>query len=65
MTTKYNIETIENGKLIVIEMGLEDRISYEVAQLGSMTDQEVCRTYNVDSRDEAIEGINEYWKEIA
>lgn len=64
-TNKYNIETVENGRTIVIEMSVEERISFEIGLLDSMTEEEICNTYNVDSRSEAVEGINEYWREIA
>lgn len=62
--TDYNVVVIENGRLVIYEFTCEERIAYEVEKLQSMTDEEVCKTFNVDSREEAIEGINEYYTYI-
>lgn len=46
-------------------MSVEDRIQYELQALKKMTEAEICRLYNVDSKEEACEGIIEYWRFIA
>ncbi|MCD7938192.1 MAG: hypothetical protein LUG98_15150 [Tannerellaceae bacterium] len=46
-------------------MTAEDRIEYEITALEKMSEEEACKFYNVDSKEEARKGIIEYWKYIA
>ncbi|MCD8178709.1 MAG: hypothetical protein LUE98_15340 [Tannerellaceae bacterium] len=50
---------------MVLEMTVEDRIQYEIAILEKMTEEEACRFYHVDSKEDARAGIIEYWRYIA
>ena len=46
-------------------MSVDERIQYEISILEKMSEDEVCQLYKVDSKDEAREGIIEYWRFIA
>ena len=65
ITNKYNLELIENGRKVIIEMSVEDRIQYEIEELEKMSEEEACRFYHVDNKMPAREGIIEYWRYIA
>lgn len=56
--SKYNVMQ-EDG--LILEMNLEERIKYECDLISNMTDEEVCSTFNVDTRDEAIQSTVEYF----
>lgn len=46
---------------IELGMSLNDIISEYVEDINSMSLNEVMYNYNVDSKEEAIEGVIEYW----
>lgn len=43
----------------------EDYMNNELAALDAMTEDEACKEYNVDYKDEAIQYIIDYWMCIA
>lgn len=43
----------------------EDYMNEELTSLSTMTDEEICEKYNLDSADEAETYIREYWTCIA
>ena len=43
----------------------EDYMNDEIALLDAMTEEEACRVYNVDFKEEARQYIIEYWQYIA
>nr|DAI36333.1 MAG TPA: hypothetical protein [Caudoviricetes sp.]DAL75397.1 MAG TPA: hypothetical protein [Bacteriophage sp.] len=43
----------------------EDYMNEELTSLSTMTDEEICEKYNLDSADEAEIYIREYWTCIA
>lgn len=58
MATIYDIESIENGRRIILEFDTrEKRINHDLSNLEAMTEEEACREYNVDYKDEAIQYI--------
>lgn len=42
-----------------------DNMNNELAELEAMTEDEACKLYNVDFKDEAIQYIVDYWMYIA
>jgi len=43
----------------------EDYMHEELVRFEAMTDEEACREYNVDYKEEARQYITEYWLHIA
>jgi len=43
----------------------EDYMNEELAQFEAMSEEEACKEYNVDFKEEARQYIVEYWQNIA